>query len=74
MVVCKIMLIFVFDMRKITRAYGFRLCPNKEQVDLLARHLVCAWFMYNYFLNQRKEQCIWFGLTNMSAGTVDYTD
>lgn len=43
-------------MRKINRTYKFRLYPNKEQAELLARHFGCARFVYNYFLNQRKEQ------------------
>ena len=50
------MIIFVSDMRKINRTYKFRLYPNKAQADLLARHFGCARFVYNYFLNQRKEQ------------------
>ena len=50
------MIIFVSDMRKINRTYKFRLYPNKVQADLLARHFGCARFVYNYFLNQRKEQ------------------
>lgn len=47
---------FVSGMRKINRTYKFRLYPNKVQADLLARHFGCARFVYNYFLNQRKEQ------------------
>ena len=43
-------------MRKINRTYKFRLCPNKEQAALLAKHFGCTRFVYNYFLNQRKEQ------------------
>ena len=43
-------------MRKINRTYKFRLYPNKEQIDLLARHFGCSRFVYNYFLNQRIEQ------------------
>ena len=43
-------------MRKINRSYKFRLYPNKEQADLLARHFGCVRFVYNYFLNQRIEQ------------------
>ena len=43
-------------MRKINRTYKFRLYPNKAQADLLERHFGCARFVYNYFLNQRKEQ------------------
>lgn len=43
-------------MRKINRTYKFRLYPNKEQSELLSRHFGCARFVYNYFLNQCKEQ------------------
>lgn len=43
-------------MRKINRTYKFRLYPNREQVELLVRHFGCARFVYNHFLNQRKEQ------------------
>ena len=43
-------------MRKINRTYKFRLYPNKEQNELLSKHFGCSRFVYNYFLNQRKEQ------------------
>lgn len=43
-------------MKKINRTYKFRLYPNMEQAELLARHFGCARFVYNHFLNQRKEQ------------------
>lgn len=43
-------------MRKINRAYRFRLYPNEAQTNLLAKHFGCARFVYNYFLNQRMEQ------------------
>ena len=43
-------------MMRINRAYRFRLYPNKEQENLLARHFGCVRFVYNYFLNQRDEQ------------------
>ena len=43
-------------MRKINRTYKFKLYPNKEQTELLAKHFGCTRFVYNYFLNQRKEQ------------------
>lgn len=55
-VVCKIIIIIVNSMRKINRTYKFRLYPNKAQADFLARHFGCSRFVYNYFLNQRKEQ------------------
>ena len=43
-------------MRKINRTYKFRLYPNNAQTELLAKHFGCTRFVYNYFLNQRKEQ------------------
>ena len=43
-------------MRKINRTYRFRLYPNKAQTELLTKHFGCSRFVYNYFLNQRKEQ------------------
>ena len=43
-------------MRKINRTYRFRLYPNREQTELLAKHFGCSRFVYNYFLSQRKEQ------------------
>ena len=52
----KIFTIFATEMRKINRTYKFRLYPNKAQTDLLAKHFGCTRFVYNYFLNQRKEQ------------------
>ena len=51
-----IICIFAKDMRKINKAYKFRLYPNKEQTELLAKHFGCSRFVYNYFLNQRREQ------------------
>ena len=43
-------------MRNINRTYRFRLYPSREQTELLAKHFGCSRFVYNYFLNQRKEQ------------------
>lgn len=43
-------------MRKVNRTYKFRLYPNKEQAELMARHFGCTRFVYNYFLNQRQKQ------------------
>ena len=43
-------------MKKINRTYKFRLYPNRKQTELLAKHFGCSRFVYNYFLNQRKEQ------------------
>ena len=55
-VIYKIISIFTSDMGKINRTYKFRLYPNKVQIELLAKHFGCTRFVYNYFLNQRKEQ------------------
>ena len=51
-------------MRKIHRAYRFRLYPNKAQTELLAKHFGCARFVYNYFLNERIEQYRLTGKSN----------
>ena len=43
-------------MRIINKTYRFRIFPNKEQEELLNKHFGCSRFVYNYFLNERKEQ------------------
>ena len=43
-------------MKVIDRTYKYRLYPDKKQAALLAEHFGCTRFVYNYFLNQRKEQ------------------
>ena len=43
-------------MRKINRTFRFRLYPNREQTELIAKHFGCSRYVYNYFLNQRIEQ------------------
>lgn len=43
-------------MKVINKTYKFRIFPNKEQEILLSKHFGCSRFVYNYFLNQRKEQ------------------
>ena len=43
-------------MKVIVKTYKYRLYPNKKQAVLLAEHFGCVRFVYNYFLNQRKEQ------------------
>ena len=40
----------------IFRTYKFRLQPTQEQKVLLDKHFGCARFVFNYFLNERKEQ------------------
>jgi putative transposase len=43
-------------MKLVNKTYKFRIYPNKEQEILLAKHFGCSRFVYNYFLNERKEQ------------------
>ena len=40
----------------IFKAYKFRLCPNREQRVLLAKHFGCCRFVYNKFLERRNEK------------------
>ena len=43
-------------MKTIFRAYKFRLQPTQQQEELIARHIGCARYVYNHFLNEREEQ------------------
>ena len=43
-------------MKQIYRTYKFRIYPNKEQQDILARYFGSVRFVYNYFLAERKRQ------------------
>jgi len=45
-------------MQVINMAYKFRIYPNEEQKILLAKHFGSCRFVWNYFLNQRKEYYI----------------
>lgn len=38
------------------KTYKFRLYPNDEQIKLLNKHFGSVRFVYNHFLNERKEQ------------------
>jgi putative transposase len=38
------------------KTYRFRIYPTAEQEVLLAKHFDCTRFVYNHFLNERKEQ------------------
>jgi len=42
--------------KTIHRTYRFELRPTQEQKVLLDRHFGCVRYVYNYFLNERKEQ------------------
>ena len=43
-------------MKEIKYTYKFRLKPTKEQEILLSKHFGSVRYVYNYFLNQRKEE------------------
>lgn len=43
-------------MKTIHRTYRFELRPTQEQKALLDKHFGCVRFVYNHFLNERKEQ------------------
>ena len=43
-------------MKTIFRTYHFELMPNQEQKTLLDKHFGCIRYVFNYFLNERKEQ------------------
>jgi len=43
-------------MKTIFKSFKFRIYPNKEQEILLSKHFGCSRFVYNHFLNERKEQ------------------
>ena len=43
-------------MEIVNKTYKFRIYPNEEQEILLSKHFGCSRFVYNYFLNERKEQ------------------
>jgi putative transposase len=42
--------------KTIHRTYKFELLPNKGQKTLLDKHFGCVRYIYNHFLNERKEQ------------------
>ena len=46
----------IVRMKTIFRTYQFELMPNQEQKTLLDKHFGCIRFVYNHFLNERKEQ------------------
>lgn len=43
-------------MKMINKTYRFRISPTAEQEILLTKHFGCTRYVYNYFLNERKEQ------------------
>ena len=43
-------------MKTINKSYKLRICPNKEQAELIDKTIGSSRFIYNYFLNERVEQ------------------
>ena len=43
-------------MKVILKTYKYRLLPNKEQEEILARYFGAVRFVYNHFLAERKKQ------------------
>ena len=43
-------------MKTIKYTYKFRISPTDDQIELLNKHFGSVRFVYNYFLNQRKEE------------------
>ena len=43
-------------MKMFNKTYKFRIYPTVEQEILLAKHFGCTRYIYNHFLNERKEQ------------------
>lgn len=48
--------IHICSMKVINKTYRFRIYPDNNQIELLAKHFGCTRFVYNYFLHQRQEQ------------------
>jgi len=42
--------------KDINKTYRFQIYPNQDQQVLLNKHFGCVRFVYNHFLNERKEQ------------------
>src|SRR5574343_1422979 len=43
-------------MKEVLKSYKYRIEPNAEQKILLNKHFGSVRFVYNHFLNERKEQ------------------
>ena len=43
-------------MKVIFKTYKYRMCPNKEQEQMLAKYFGSVRFVYNHFLAERKQQ------------------
>ncbi len=50
--------LFNSRMKKIHKSYKFRLNPTKEQIVLIEKHFGSVRFVFNRYLNSRKETYI----------------
>lgn len=41
--------------KTVVKSFKYRLYPNKSQQEILGKHFGCCRFLYNYFLNERKD-------------------
>ena len=46
----------LYKLKTIQKTYRFALVPTKAQEVLLSKHFGCARYVFNYFLNERKQQ------------------
>jgi len=53
--------------------YKFRIYPNDEQQQLLAKCFGCQRFVYNYFLNKRNERYLQNQTSNYNKDAADLT-
>jgi transposase len=44
--------------KKIYKSFKFRLYPTKEQEILLSKHFGACRFVFNHYLNERKENIL----------------
>ena len=42
-------------MKSVEKAYRYRIYPNKKQKEIIAKTFGCCRFVYNHYLNKRKE-------------------
>ena len=54
----KPLVVLNFNMNKINKSYKFRINPTKEQIVLISKHFGATRFVFNRYLNSRKETYI----------------
>jgi putative transposase len=46
----------ILNFKKMLKSYKYKLIPNEDQKVLLNKHFGAIRFIYNYFLNERKQE------------------